>query len=60
MNIETIKEIELELKRFNQRLKEAKYKYSDDPHNFILGCKQTAALKRASKDLSEVLIKLRK
>lgn len=54
MKIETLNEIELELKRFNNRLDEAKKRLSKDEYAKY-GCKETAALRRAALDLKNEL-----
>ena len=57
MNLEQIKEVELELKRFTSRLKQAKERLTMDS-GAEYGCKETGALKRASLDLKAELTKL--
>lgn len=57
MEIETITEIEIELKRFNSRLKAAKDRLKSDNYAHY-GCKETGALKRAALDLKNELTKI--
>jgi hypothetical protein len=66
MKIENIKEVEIEIKRFQKRLKE--FKESDfnnhifkkgNTNNCIYGDKTSGALKRASLDLTRSLSKMR-
>ncbi len=57
MTLETIKEVELELKRFQKRLKAAKDRLIID-HYAQYGCKETGALKRAALDLKVELTKI--
>lgn len=57
MNLEQIKEVELELKRFTSRLKQAKERLTMNS-SAQYGCKETGALKRASLDLKLELTKL--
>lgn len=57
MNLEQIKEVELELKRFQKRLKEAKQRFIEDSRAEY-GCKESGALKRGAMDLKNELTKL--
>jgi len=58
MNIENIRNVEKELKRFNKRLQAAKIRLQkDNDILYITGCKETGALKRASLDLKIELTK---
>jgi len=56
--LEKIDKVEKELKRFIRRMKACKQRLKEDPN--LVGCKETAALKKASMDLSRVLVELRK
>ena len=53
-------EVEEEIERFTYRLNQLKDKAEKDNSALKWGCKETAALKRASMDLSAALIELRK
>ena len=53
-------EVEEEIERFTCRLNQLKDKAEKDNSVLKWGCKETAALKRASMDLSAALIELRK
>jgi enamine deaminase RidA (YjgF/YER057c/UK114 family) len=56
---EQIKKAIKEAERFIKRAKEARSRISKDPSFRISGCKEIAAMKRASMDLSRVLVKIR-
>lgn len=60
MKLETINELESELKRFNKRLSEAKKRLTDNPYfnQEYSGCKETGALRRAALDLKNELTKI--
>lgn len=56
MDLNNVIEVEKELKRFFEKLKEAKQRLKDDEHAYQ-GCKETGALKRSALDLKQVLTK---
>jgi|GEM_PF-500830 len=56
--LEKIDKVEKELKRFTRRMKTCKQRLKEDPR--LAGCKEIVALKETSKDLSRVLVELRK
>lgn len=58
ITLEKINKVEKELKRFIERMRACKQRLKEDPN--LVGCKETATLKRASMDLSRVLVELRK
>ena len=57
MDLEILKEIESEIKRFNKRLDAAKKRLQEDSY-YSLGCKETGALRRAALDLKMELTKI--
>lgn len=57
MTLENIKDVELELKRFQKRLEAVKERQKTDTYTFY-GCSETGALKRAAADLKVELTKL--
>ena len=57
MTLEHINEVELELKRFEKRLKVAKERFTEDNYAKY-GCKESGALKRGAMDLKNELTKL--
>ena len=57
MELETLNQIELEIKRFNTRLKAAKERLKVDSYAKY-GCKETGAVKRAALDLKNELTKI--
>lgn len=57
ITIETVKEIETELERFNERLKKAKDIIKKNSYQ-ICGSKESGALKRSALDLRGVLTKI--
>lgn len=57
MTLNSIEEVELELKRFQKRLNAVKERAKTDKHVFY-GCSETGALKRAAADLKLELTKL--
>jgi hypothetical protein len=57
MDSNTIKEVEVELERFNKRLKALKERVKDDEFAWY-GCKETGAVKRSAMDLKMVLTKI--
>jgi len=57
MELETLNQIELEIKRFNIRLKAAKERLKVDSYA-SLGCKETGAVRRAALDLKNELTKI--
>lgn len=57
MTIENIKEVELELKRFQKRLEAVQRRAKEDTYTFM-GCSETGALRRAAADLKVELTKL--
>lgn len=59
MNLTHIAKVEKEISEFLVRAKDVRERAKDDEHCFF-GCKETAALKRQSMELSESLIVLRK
>lgn len=59
MKIEDLKDVSLELKRFEIKLKEAIKRASVDDF-FIYGCKESGAVKRAALDLKNELTKITK
>lgn len=59
MTLENIKDVELELKRFQKRLQAVKERAKTDTYTFC-GCSETGALKRAAADLKVELTKLTK
>ena len=64
LDINSVKEARAELDRFSKKLAELESKINKtDPKHYGLyvfcGCKETAAVKRSSMDLSRVLVKLR-
>jgi hypothetical protein len=59
MNLELIKDIENEVKRFSNKLKLTKERLTKDNYAQY-GCKETGALKRAALDLKMELTKLNK
>mgnify|MGYP001769477861 CR=1 FL=1 len=59
VTIAKIEKAQEELKRFFQAAIEAKKKLRED-NLAQFGCKETAALKRASMDLTRVLVEIRK
>jgi len=60
MKFELIDQAKLEAYRFIARALNAQTRVKADKMVLITGCKETAALKRASMDLSKILSKLRK
>lgn len=60
MTIATLDEIENELERFQQRLKDAKKRIQGRNYHPSSGSKETAALKRSALDLKNELTKLNK
>lgn len=60
ITIENIKEIESEITRFQKKLKAAKERIKDPNYSLYSGSREVGALKRASMDLSNELLKLRK
>ncbi len=56
MEIQKIKEIEQELKRFQERLKSCKQRLETDSYAYQ-GCAETGALKRSALDLKQLLTK---
>ena len=66
MKIENIKEVEIEIKKFQKRLKEFKESESNNhlfdkntKDNWVRGDKTSGALKRSSMDLTRSLSKMR-
>jgi hypothetical protein len=59
MNLELLKDIENEVKRFSNKLKLTKERLTKDNYAHY-GCKETGALKRAALDLKMELTKLNK
>jgi len=59
MNKESIKLVKEEIKRFNKCLAKVESRMEKDSYVFY-GCKETGALKRASMDLSNALVSLRR
>ena len=62
MNEKDVKEARAELTRFSKKLKELEDKIKENPkcaYSIFFGCAETGAVKRASMDLSRVLVKLR-
>lgn len=57
MDLEILKEIESEIKRFNKRLQAAKKRLLED-FGAQYGCKETGALRRAALDLKMELTKI--
>jgi hypothetical protein len=57
MDLQSIKEIRTELKRFNKRLIEAEKRLQSD-YMAKYGCRETGALKRAALDLKMELTRL--
>jgi len=55
-----ILEVEDEIERFMDKLNILKKRIESDKSALKWGCKETASLKRASMDLSQALIELRK
>ena len=58
ITLEKINKVEKEQKRFTRRMKACKQRLKEDPN--LVGRKEIAALKKASMDLSRVLVDLRK
>ena len=58
ITLEKIDKVEKELKRFIERMRTCKQRLKEDPR--LAGCKEIVALKETSKDLSRVLVELRK
>ncbi len=58
MNIENINEVELELKRFQKKLKDLKIRIKEDIYT-LYGCREAAAIRRSSLDLTRSLSKMR-
>jgi hypothetical protein len=59
VTIDTINEVLNEIKRFEAMAEKAKYRLTiDKSANY--GCKETGAVRRASMDLTRILVKLRK
>jgi len=59
MNIIGVRRAKVEAKRFLDRLAEVELKHSEDDMAFH-GCRETAALRRASMDLTKALADLRR
>jgi hypothetical protein len=59
VTIDKIRTIEIELKRFQKRLSEAKKRFAEDKYA-EQGCKETGALKRSALDLKNELTELNK
>lgn len=63
MDINSVGEAKMELGRFSKKLAELEKKIEKTPASeqwcIFTGCKETAAVKRASMDLSNALVKLR-
>lgn len=59
IEIENLKDIEQEIKRFNKKLKECKERIEKDS-SANYGCRETGALKRAALDLKNELTKITK
>ena len=57
MTLDSVKEVELEIKRFQKRLEAVKKRAKTDTYTFY-GCSETGALKRAAADLKVELTKL--
>lgn len=60
MTIQDIKDVEVELDRFQKRLKEAKVRYLESGDCMFYGCKESASLKRSALDLKSELTKITK
>lgn len=60
LEIETIKQVEQETKRFLKRLDAAKKRLIKDEYVSITGCKESGALKRAALDLKMELTSITK
>lgn len=59
MNLETLDKSIYEAERFIQRAMAFKAMYMDKPYWRITGCKESAAVRRTSLDLTQVLADLR-
>ena len=60
MNTEKILDVEIEMERVSKKIKDVKIRFASQGNSTFYGCAETAALKRASMDLSRALTKLRK
>lgn len=60
MKFELIEQAKIEAYRFIAKANNAEKRVRADTTVLITGCKETAALKRASMDLSKILSELRK
>lgn len=60
MNYNKILDVEIEMERVLKKIKEVKIRFASQGGSIFYGCAETAALKRASMDLSRALTKLRK
>ena len=60
MDIKKVHELQKEIERIQDRINAVKDKYNYYENMVEYGCKETAALKRSSMDLSRILTELRK
>jgi hypothetical protein len=60
MNLRKINTAEAEAKRFLEKVKAVKSRAKEERLIFLTGCRETGALRRASMDLSNALVELRK
>ena len=60
MNLQKINIAEVEAKRFLEKVKAVKSRAKEERLIFLTGCRETGTLRRASMDLSNALVELRK
>lgn len=59
LSLELLEEVENEIKRFSQKLKEAKIRFKEDKYASY-SCKESGAIKRSAMDLKNELTKITK